>query len=83
MPVIRSETMNVAWPAARPTAVSRTSTQSMSLSARFSRIAATFSGTGSNATTRPDGPTRRAARIVTKPTLAPMSKKVVPGLTSR
>ncbi len=68
-----SETIRLAVPDWRAIAVSCTSTQSIPLSARFSLIAATFFGTGSNATTRPVGPTSRAAISVTKPMLAPMS----------
>ena len=78
-----SEMIRLAEPELRAIAVWCSSTHSMPFSARLSRIAATFSGTGSNATTRPLGPTMEAAISVTKPTFAPTSKNVIPGASSR
>src|SRR2546426_454365 len=68
-------TCRCATPVELDTAEATTTTLENALRSTLSRSAATFSGSGSNATTDPDAPTSRAPRIVKKPTLAPTSKK--------
>ena len=55
----------------------------MSLSAALARIAAAQRGSGSTATTRPSGPTMRAATSAMKPMFAPTSQTRSPARAER
>src|SRR5262249_33960357 len=79
---VASSRLNPASPAPAPAAQGTTVTLWPPFAARFARKRARFSGSGSNARTRPDGPTNWESRVEKNPMLAPTSKTTSPGSTA-